>query len=281
VPWWWRPPGHGGSNLAIAGIVALAALQSVPFLWRRQQPAIVLSLTAAALAVKFTAHLNLWSASAAVLVAGYGLGAYGSRSIRLASRFLVAAAVVAAIVTLQATNGDHAAAIACALLATALAAGEVTAAHRDLVTGQAKQAFDEELASLTREVHDILAHQLSAIAVPGTKVIVRLRYTGSGIHVEVADDGPAGDGPGNTSLGGGAGLAGLRDRVTLLSGQFEAGQPGAGQFEAGQFEACARQQGFVVRAFLPSRHDHQNPHRRRSTPGTGGRGSARRNPARP
>ena len=21
VPWWWRPPGHGGSNLAIAGLV--------------------------------------------------------------------------------------------------------------------------------------------------------------------------------------------------------------------------------------------------------------------
>ena len=37
--------------------------------------------------------------------------------------------------------------------------------------------------------------------------------------------------------GGGAGLAGLRERARLLGGQFEA-------------EQC--RQGFVVRAFLPS-----------------------------
>ena len=89
VPWWWRPPGHGGPNLAIAGLVAFAALQSLPFLWRRQQPAVVLAVTAAALAVKFAAHLNLWSASAAVLTAAYGLGAYGSRTLRLGARVLV------------------------------------------------------------------------------------------------------------------------------------------------------------------------------------------------
>ena len=165
VPWWWRPPGHGGPNMAIAGLVALAALQSVPFVGRRQQPALVLVMTAAALAVKFAAHLNLWSASAAVLTAAYGLGAYGSRALRMAARVLVAAAVVAAIVTLQAIGGNHTAAIACALFATALAVGEITAAHRDLVTSQARQAHDEEVANLAREVHDVVAHQLSAIAV--------------------------------------------------------------------------------------------------------------------
>ena len=165
VPWWWRPPGHGGSNLAIAGLVALAALQSVPFLWRRQQPAVVLAVTAAALAVKFAAHLNLWSASAAVLAAAYGLGAYGTRTLRMTVRVLVALAVLAAIVTLQVIEGNHTTAIGCALFATALAVGEITAAHRDLVTSLARQAYDEERASLAREVHDVVAHQLSAIAV--------------------------------------------------------------------------------------------------------------------
>jgi signal transduction histidine kinase len=165
VPWWWRPPGHGGPNLVIAGLVALAALQSVPFLWRRQQPALVLALTAAALGVKFGVHLNLWSASAAVLTAAYGVGAYGSRTLRLAARVLVALSVVAAIVTLQAIDGNHTVAIACALFATALAVGEITAAHRELVTSLARQAHDEELAVLAREVHDVVAHQLSAIAV--------------------------------------------------------------------------------------------------------------------
>jgi signal transduction histidine kinase len=394
VPWWWRPPGHGGSNLAIAGLVVLAALQSVPFLWRRQQPTVVLAVTAAALAVKFAAHLNLWSASAAVLAAAYGLGAYGTRTLRMTVRVLVALAVLAAIVTLQVMEGNHTTAIGCALFATALAVGEITAAHRDLVTSLARQAYDEELASLAREVHDVVAHQLSAIAVQagaarfaaagdpqaavsaiatieqgareglnelnalvrrmrqtdtagppdstsqdavdravgepcsqpglhdvpgliararqaglragltvdgearkladaielagyrvvqesltnairyaaGTTVAVRLRYSKTGILVEVTDDGPAslgrhkdagvpvsaratgvgtdaglgttglessglGGGAGLAGLGGGAGLAGLRERAGLLGGQFEAGQ---------------RQRGFVVRAFLPS-----------------------------
>ncbi|HEX2319789.1 MAG TPA: histidine kinase [Streptosporangiaceae bacterium] len=340
VPWWWRPPGHGGPNLAIAGLVALAALQSVPFGWRRQQPALVLALTAAALGVKFALHLNLWSASAAVLTAAYGLGAYGSRTLRLGARVLVALAVVAAIITLQAIDGNHTVAIACALFATALAVGEITAAHRELVTSLARQAYDEELASLAREVHDVVAHQLSAIAVqagaarfaaagdPGAAVTaiatieqgaregldelnalvrrmrpadepcrppllrdvpglisrakqaglraeltvdgearaladdvelagyrvvqegltnairyaagataaVRLRYSGTGILIEVTDDGPVGAGP-DAGRGGGSGLSGLRERARLLDGQFEAGP-------------C--QQGFVVRAFLPS-----------------------------
>ncbi len=337
VPWWWRPPGHG--------------------------------VTAAALAVKFALHLNMWSATAAVLAAAYGLGAYGNRSLRMTVRVLVALAVLAAIVTLQAIDGNHTTAIGCALFATALAVGEITAAHRDLVTSLARQAYDEERASLAREVHDVVAHQLSAIAVQagaarlaadgdpqaavtaiatiergaregldelnalvrrmrqtetanqadpgraasrlpsqqprlddvpalverakqaglraeltvdgearpladaielagyrvvqegltnairhaaGTAATVRLRYSVTGILIEVADEGPADAGAddgagggvatggvatGGSTTGGGAGLAGLGERARLLGGEFSAG-------------GCHH--GFVVRAFLPS-----------------------------
>jgi signal transduction histidine kinase len=356
VPWWWRPPGHGGSNLTIAGMVALAAAQSVPFLWRRQLPPVVLAVTAAALAVKFALHLNLWSATAAVLTAAYGLGAYGTRTLRVAVRVLVALAVLAAIVTLQVIEGNHTTAIGCALFATALAVGEITAAHRDLVTSLARQAYDEERASLAREVHDVVAHQLSAIAVQagaarlaaaddpqaavaaisrielgarhgldelnalvrrmrltetgsaaepdrasrgphapqpglhdvpslverarqaglradltidgearpltdaielagyrvvqegltnairhaaGAAATVRLRYSDTGVLIEVADEGPGGAPAGNAHAanGGGAGLAGLSERARLLGGEFE---------------AVRREHGFLVRAFLPS-----------------------------
>jgi len=360
VPWWWRPPGHRGPELAILGITALAALQSAPFLWRRQQPVIVLGATAAALAVKFAVHLNLWSASAAVLVAAYGLGAHGSQATRRAVRVLVVAAAIAATVSLQAGGGDHTAAIACALFGTALAMGAITAAQRELATSLARQAHEHERADLAREIHDVVAHQLSAIAVQagaarfasvadpeaavaavatiergardgldelntlvwrlrrtdaadwngayrerdvqpgpqptlndvpslverarqcglraeliidgqarpladetelagyrvvqecltnairhagGTAATVRLRYSGDGIGIEVADEGLAAGTDGHpvpsdaAGQGGGAGLAGLSERTRLLGGQFEAGR-------------C--QQGFVVRAFLPS-----------------------------
>lgn len=165
VPWWWRPPGHGGSAPVILGVIALAAAQSVPFLWRRQQPTAVLALAGAALVVKYAAGLNLWSAGAAVLVAAYGLGAYGSNAARRASRVLAACALLAVFVTLQAENGNHGPAVACALLATALGMGEVTSAHRDTAEAAARHARDMERARLARELHDVVAHQLSAIAV--------------------------------------------------------------------------------------------------------------------
>jgi signal transduction histidine kinase len=125
----------------------------------------VVALTGAALAVKYAAHLNIWSASAAVLTAAYGLGAYGSRAMRQITRLLAGAGLVAALVALLAGRGDHSAAVACALLATALVLGEVTSSHRDIATAAARHAHDLDRASLARELHDVLAHQLSAIAV--------------------------------------------------------------------------------------------------------------------
>ena len=345
VPWWWRPPGHGGSPLVILGVIALAAAQSVPFLRRRQQPAAVLALTGAALAVKYAAGLNIWSAGAAVLAAAYGLGAYGSSTVRRAGRALAACALLAVIITLPADHGSHDPAIACALLAIALGMGEVTSAHRDTAAVAARHAQDMERARLARELHDVVAHQLSAIAVQagaarlaaagdpqaavaaiaaiegqardgltelnqlvrelrpatdtgpdtppqprlgdipglikraaeagmraelrvdgeprplppavelagyrvvqegltnairyaaGAAATVRLAYRDDGIMVEVTDDGPGAATAAAAIRGGGAGLAGLRERARLLGGQLEAG--------------TAAERGFAVRAFLP------------------------------
>ena len=345
VPWWWRPPGHGGSALVILGVIALAAAQSVPFLRRRQRPAAVLALTGAALAVKYAAGLNIWSAGAAVLAAAYGLGAYGSSTVRRAGRTLAACALLAVIITLPADHGSHDPAIACALLALALGMGEVTSAHRDTAAVAARHAQDMERARLARELHDVVAHQLSAIAVQagaarlaaagdpqaavaaiaaiegqardgltelnqlvrelrpatgtgpdtppqprlgdipglikraaeagmraelrvdgeprplppavelagyrvvqegltnairyaaGAAATVRLAYRDDGIMVEVTDDGPGAAAAAAAIRGGGAGLAGLRERARLLGGQLEAG--------------TAAERGFAVRAFLP------------------------------
>ena len=345
VPWWWRPPGHGGSAPVILGVIALAAAQSVPFVRRRQQPAAVLTLAGAALAVKYAAGLNIWSAGAAVLAAAYGLGAYGSSTVRRVGRALAACALLAVFITLPADHGSHDPAIACALLAIALGMGEATSAHRDTAAAAARHAQDMERARLARELHDVVAHQLSAIAVQagaarlasagdpqaavaavaaierqarggltelnqlvrelrpaadtgpdtspqprlgdipglikrageagmraelrvdgeprplppavelagyrvvqesltnairyaaGAAATVRLAYRDDGIMVEVTDDGPGAPAAAAAIRGGGAGLAGLRERARLLGGQLEAGS--------------AAERGFAVRAFLP------------------------------
>jgi signal transduction histidine kinase len=305
----------------------------------------VLALAGAALAVKYAAGLNIWSAGAAVLAAAYGLGVYGSKAVRRADRALAACALVAVFITLPAGNGSHDPAIACALLAIALGMGEVTSAHRDTAAAAARHAEDMERARLARELHDVVAHQLSAIAVQagaarlaaagdpqasaaaiaaierqarggltelnqlvrelrpagdtgpdlspqprlgdipglikragesglraelrvdgeprplpaavelagyrvvqesltnairyaaGAAATVRLAYRDDGIMVEVTDDGPGAADPAAAIRGGGAGLAGLRERARLLGGQLEAGS--------------AAERGFAVRAFLP------------------------------
>lgn len=66
-----------------------------------------------------------------MLAATYGLGAYGSQAMRQIARQLAVAVVIAVLVTLQTANGSHSAAVACALLGTALVLGEVTSSHRD------------------------------------------------------------------------------------------------------------------------------------------------------
>jgi signal transduction histidine kinase len=56
---------------------------------------------------------------------------------------------------------------------------------------------------------------------------VTLRYDSGGLEVEVADDGR---GAGSRDWYGGHGLLGMRERVTLLGGRFEAGRRPEGGF---------------------------------------------------
>jgi signal transduction histidine kinase len=85
--------------------------------------------------------------------------------VRRAGRALAACALLAVFITLPADHGSHDPAIACALLAIALGMGEITSAHRDTAATAARHAQDMERARLARELHDVVAHQLSAIAV--------------------------------------------------------------------------------------------------------------------
>ena len=81
------------------------------------------------------------------------------------ARILTAAAVTAAAVVLLTSDGYRAQALPLALLATALGLGEVTAANRDAAAATARLAHDAERSRFARELHDVLSHQLSAIAV--------------------------------------------------------------------------------------------------------------------
>src|ERR1019366_3274970 len=108
---------------------------------------------------------NLSSAGAAGLVAALGLGAYGTPRLRTATRVLTGAAFATAGAVLLTSNGQRVDAVPFALLAAVLGMGEVTSAHREVGAAAARHASDEERARLGRELHDVVAHQLSAIAI--------------------------------------------------------------------------------------------------------------------
>jgi len=165
VPWWWRPPGHSTSTPAVLGFVLLMLAQSVPFLWWRRWPLLAATLAASVLAIRSGLGLNPFSAAAATLVGAFGLGAWGSARLRRAARIMTVIAVVAAGAVLVTSNGFRAQALPLALLATALGLGEVTAANRDAATASAGLVHDQERARIARELHDVLSHQLSAIAI--------------------------------------------------------------------------------------------------------------------
>ena len=160
-----RPPGHGAATVVVLGYMALMLAQSVPFLWWRRVPLVVAGLAAAVLAIRTGLGHNPYSASAATAVGAFGLGAWGGPRTRLAARILTAAAVAAAAIVLLTSNGFREEALPLALLATALGLGEVTAANRDAATASARLAHDAERSRFARELHDVISHQLSAIAV--------------------------------------------------------------------------------------------------------------------
>ncbi len=165
VPWWWRPPGHSAPTPVVVGFILLMLTQSVPFLWWRRWPLFAATLAAAVLAIRIGLGLNPFSAAAATLVGAFGLGAWGDRRLRQAARILTIVAVIGAGIVLATSQGFRNEALPLALLATALGLGEVTAANRDAATATARVVHDQERARIARELHDVLSHQLSAIAI--------------------------------------------------------------------------------------------------------------------
>jgi len=105
------------------------------------------------------------------------------------------------------------------------------------VEGQPRPLPQSLELSVYRVVQEALTNVVRHAAPPATATVV-IRYDDGGVVVEVTDDGR---GTGNKRGGGGHGLAGMRERVSLLGGELSAGPRAGGGYQvAARLPAEAR-----------------------------------------
>jgi signal transduction histidine kinase len=186
---------------------------------------------------------NFWSrfisagAIAAVLVGAYGLGAYAS-PVRRHARWLGWLSLAAALVVVITSNGvpnkshrevleGRLAGAPLALLGAAFVLGDAADARRREAAALVEAAHQAERTRIARELHDVVAHQLSAIAVQAgaARIAAGSAQVPAGSAQALAGGGSA-PGDGQTSAGGQAPTGGQ-----LTAGGGSA--PGDGQASAG------------------------------------------------
>ncbi|MFJ4670895.1 sensor histidine kinase [Kitasatospora purpeofusca] len=157
--------------------VALSAALALPLLWRRRAPLAVFGAVVAAALVQWLLDIQL-PADIAVLVALYTLAAHSARRTTLAAGAVVEVGVLLACLRwapdgafltpfVAVTAMTAAAAVLGMNVRTTrayLAAVEERAAHLEREQEQqARLAVAEERARITREMHDIVTHNLSVM----------------------------------------------------------------------------------------------------------------------
>lgn len=165
-----------------AGLVVAALVMTVPLAWRRRAPAVVAVLLAVAVAVQSWVSAPpeaIWLLLATI-VASYSLAAY-DRSLRRSLALLALLALSVAVSIVQDTSDEPANIpptlvifVVVPWLAGRALHGRERHAHslkvrvdtlereRDLA---AREAVVEERTRIARELHDVVAHSLSVIAI--------------------------------------------------------------------------------------------------------------------
>jgi signal transduction histidine kinase len=151
--------------------VALLAAQIVPLAWRRRRTAVVLALVAAATFSYGVAELPDPPLQFAVLLAFYTVGAHTPRSTSIRCAL---AMLAVGLVTLAASGDSDAADVAVSVFAatTAWISGDAARTQRERAAwleerraDATRQAAADERLRIARDLHDIVAHHVSVMAV--------------------------------------------------------------------------------------------------------------------
>jgi signal transduction histidine kinase len=178
---------HAIASRRLAITLALLPFATLPLLWRRRRPGCVLAVLVAALAVVIVAGKSVPRSAAvpanvAVVFGIYAAARYGDDRARAASGAMAGAVSFAALVMLLGTNTVRLLPRLSAAGYGALAAWALGEAARTQATylvelkararrlerqrdQHARLAAEEERIRIAREVHDVVTHHVSVIAV--------------------------------------------------------------------------------------------------------------------
>ena len=171
------------SGLAISIVVGLSLLlvQVVPLLWRRSHPSLVLLLVGGAFGARVLLGFSPGIAGFGLLVAMYSVAAYEMRARRLAFLVVAGLGFVAGFVVFGVTGNPRSFAITIPSLffVAAWLIGDYLRTRRAYVAQLEERAArlererdqdrrlaaDEERTRIARELHDVVAHDVSVIAI--------------------------------------------------------------------------------------------------------------------
>ena len=178
-----RFPLGAPTGMAIPFIVGLALLlvQVLPLLWRRSHPSLVLLLVAAAFATRVLLGFNPGIAGFGLLVAMYSVAAYDVGVRRLLFLLVAGLGFIAGFVAFAVTGNPRSFAITVPSLifVAAWLIGDYLRTRRAYVSQLEERAArlererdqdrrlaaDEERTRIARELHDVVAHDVSVIAI--------------------------------------------------------------------------------------------------------------------
>jgi signal transduction histidine kinase len=171
----------GGIASAIVVGIALLLLQVVPLLWRRRYPSLVLLLVAAAFGARVLLGFNAGIAGLGLLVAMYSVAAYDVGVRRLFFLVVAGLGFIGGFVAFGVTGNPRSFAItvpsvffvAAWLFGDYLRTRRAYVAQLEERTARLERArdqdrrlaADEERTRIARELHDVVAHDVSVIAI--------------------------------------------------------------------------------------------------------------------